>query len=134
MDELFLLRSCQRFVISRRPFTAEVCVECQASICEVCGAQSGTRTGFSPSTSSFLCRYYSIRAPYSILSYCYAYIKKWAKPGNLQTKQCCFAYRGHWTKKYFVILRRYPDRPTDRSFSWFSICAPCFSCGPPSIT
>ena len=116
MDKLFLLRPCHGFVISWRPLTAEVWVECQASVCEVCGAQSGTRTGFSQSTSSFLCLYYSSRAPYSFLSYCYSYKKTGRSLGIFKQSSAVSHIGGHWTEKYFVILRRYSDRPTRSKF------------------
>ena len=38
---------------SCRPLTAEVWVRSQVSLSEICGAQSGNVTGFSPSTSRF---------------------------------------------------------------------------------
>jgi len=36
---------------SRRPFTVEARIRSQASLCVICGAQSGTGTGFPPSSS-----------------------------------------------------------------------------------
>jgi len=44
---------------SCRPLTAEVWVRSQVSPSEICGAQSGTVTGFSPSSSVSPCQYYS---------------------------------------------------------------------------
>jgi hypothetical protein len=35
--------------VSRRPLTAEARVRSRVSPCEICGGQSGTGTGFSPS-------------------------------------------------------------------------------------
>jgi hypothetical protein len=47
--------------VSRRPLTAEARVRSRVSPCGICGGQSGTGTGFSPSTSVFPCQFYSIR-------------------------------------------------------------------------
>jgi hypothetical protein len=49
--------------VSRRPHTAEACVRSRVSPCEIYGGQSGTGTGFSPSTSVFPCQYHSTDAP-----------------------------------------------------------------------
>jgi hypothetical protein len=54
-------------VVSRRPVTAEARVQSLVSTCGICGAQSGTMTGFSPSTSVFPCHYHSTNAPYSFI-------------------------------------------------------------------
>jgi len=126
MDRLFLLRPCHGFVTSWRSLTAEVCVECQASVCEVCGAQSGTRTDLSPSTSSFLFPCYSLRAPYSFLSYCDSYKKKMGEAWKQISG-------GTGRKSTLSSFENNPTGQLDRSFSWFSMCAPCFSCGSPSI-
>jgi hypothetical protein len=50
---------------SCRPLTAEVWVRSQVSPSEICGAQSGIVTGFSPSTSVFPCQYHSTSGSYS---------------------------------------------------------------------
>ena len=49
--------------VSRRPLTAETRIRSQASPCGICGAQSGTATGFSTSTSVFPSQFHSTGAP-----------------------------------------------------------------------
>jgi hypothetical protein len=46
-------------VISRRPVTAEARVRVRVNPCGICGGQSGTGTGFSPSSSVSPCQYHS---------------------------------------------------------------------------
>jgi hypothetical protein len=46
-------------VVSRRPLTAETWVRARVNPCRICGGQSGTGTGFSPSCSVYPCRYHS---------------------------------------------------------------------------
>jgi hypothetical protein len=49
--------------VSRRPPTAEARVRCRVSPCEISGGQSGTGTGFPPSTSVLPCQFQSTGAP-----------------------------------------------------------------------
>jgi hypothetical protein len=46
-------------VVSRRPLTAEARVRARFNTCSICGGQSGTGTGFSPSSSVVPCQYHS---------------------------------------------------------------------------
>ena len=49
--------------VSRRPLTAEARVRSRVSPCGFCGGQSGTGTGFSPSTLVLPCQFHSTGAP-----------------------------------------------------------------------
>ena len=51
-----------RWMGASQPLIAETRVRTQARPCEISGGQSGTVTGFSPSTSAFPCQYHSIKA------------------------------------------------------------------------
>jgi hypothetical protein len=44
-------------VVSRRPLTTEDRVLVRVNPCGICGGQSGTVAGFSPSSSAFPCQY-----------------------------------------------------------------------------
>jgi hypothetical protein len=48
--------------VSRRPLTAEARVRSRVGPCGICGGQSGTGTGYSPSTSGFPCQFHSTGA------------------------------------------------------------------------
>jgi hypothetical protein len=50
-------------VVSLRPLTAEARVRSRVSPCGICGGQSGTGTGFSPSTLVFPCQFHFTGAP-----------------------------------------------------------------------
>jgi hypothetical protein len=49
--------------VSGRSLTAEARVQFRVSPCGICGGPNGTGAGFSPSTSTFLCQFYSTGAP-----------------------------------------------------------------------
>jgi len=66
-DKLIEFAFVMTQAVCRRPFTAETRVWSQSNTCEVGGGQSGTVTGFSPSTSVFPCQYHSTNAPYPFI-------------------------------------------------------------------
>jgi hypothetical protein len=49
--------------VSRRPVTAEERFRSPVSLYGICGGQSGTGTGFSPTTLVFPCQFLSTGAP-----------------------------------------------------------------------
>jgi hypothetical protein len=55
--------------VSRRLLTSKAWAHSQGSPCGISGGQSGTGTGFSPSSSVFPCQYHSTAAPYSLMYY-----------------------------------------------------------------
>jgi len=72
--------------VSHQPLTAEAGFQFQAGRCEICGAQSGTASGFSPSTFDFPCQYQSCRAPYSCFCTAVTCRAKGASLGTLQKR------------------------------------------------
>ena len=54
--------------VSRQPLTATARVRSQDSPFEICDAQRGTMTGFSPSTPVLPCQDHSTSAPYSFIT------------------------------------------------------------------
>jgi hypothetical protein len=56
-DDIWIWRSTE--VVSRRLLAAESRVRTRVNPCVICGGQSGTGTGFSPSSSVLPCQYHS---------------------------------------------------------------------------
>jgi len=59
--------------VSRRPVTVETRLRSQASPFEICGSQSGNRTGFSTRISFFRCYFQPCSDPYLYPSTCCSY-------------------------------------------------------------
>ena len=74
-----------------------------ASPCKICGGQSDTTTGLSPTNSVSPCHYNSTNAPHSSTCCCYQKDKR-AKRRKLQTKQCCFRSRGAGDRRGDLIF------------------------------
>jgi hypothetical protein len=55
------------YVVSHQPVTAKPNVQSHVNLCGICNGQSGTGTGFPPSTSLFHCQYHSASAPYLLI-------------------------------------------------------------------
>jgi hypothetical protein len=92
-------------------------VRSQSSPCEICGAQSGTVTGLSPSTSVLPCQYHSTNASHSSSSTYYSYQKdKRAKPGNLTERNVLSETWQLWIEKYCHLAydgKRRKTSPSD---------------------
>ena len=72
-------------VVSRRSLTTEARLRSQLIPCEIYGKQSGTRTGFSPSTWVLSCQYHSTNARHLSPARCCSYLQdKRAKTANIQ--------------------------------------------------
>jgi hypothetical protein len=54
--------------VNHWPLTVEAWVHARVSPCGIFGGQSGTETGFSPSSSGFLCNYHSTTDPHSYIT------------------------------------------------------------------
>lgn len=70
----------------------------QASLCGICGGQSGTDPAFPPSTSAF---------PVSIATILYLLLLsegKAEKSGKIHTRQCFFGYREYRMEKRFHVV------------------------------
>jgi hypothetical protein len=90
--------------VSRRPLIAEAKVRSQASPREIYGGKIGNETGFSPSTSAFLCRYHFTNAPYPFFTICCSdQMNQWAKPGNIPITHT-FGNRGALYRKSLLLL------------------------------
>jgi hypothetical protein len=90
--------------VSCQPLTAKVWVQSEPSLCEICGAQSGTGTDFSASTSAFPCQYLSTNAPYSSSSACCSYEDRWAKSVNVPKTNALSEIGEHWVEKDFQFF------------------------------
>jgi hypothetical protein len=73
-------------VISRRPLTAEALVRTRVNPCGICGGQSGTGIGFSPSSSAPLPISYHRRSPNSYVGNAlYANLSRYPPLGTKST-------------------------------------------------
>ena len=75
--------------------TSKTRLQSRLSPFEICYEQSDNLTDLPPSTSNLASRKNFTNAPYSSPpQYCSYHKEKWARPGNLQTKQCSQRYYG----------------------------------------
>ena len=72
--------------VSRRPVTVEARFRCQASLFEICGGQSGNRTGFLLVFQFYAVNFQSSSKPYLYSSTCYSYYDKRAIPETFERK------------------------------------------------
>ena len=86
----------------------EARVRSQVSSCEMYGGQSGTGTGFTPSTSFFPCEYHSTIASYSSSpARCSSQNNERAKPGNLSKSNAVSEIGENWLEKYFCLFKTF---------------------------
>ena len=99
--------------VNGRVVTAEARIQSQASPCNIYGGQSGTGTGFSPTTSVFPCQYHSTSTPYT-----YSSARSFLTQGQTgeswepSNKLCSFGNRGAldrqvlplFVSKYMLLL------------------------------
>jgi hypothetical protein len=80
--------------VSRRPVTVEAPARSHVSPCDICCEQSGTETGFSPSTSLLPCQYHSTNVLHTHL-HLHVVLSRTNQRnlGNFQ-KQCYFGSQG----------------------------------------
>jgi hypothetical protein len=114
-------------VVSSRLVIAEAWVQNQVSLCEICGGQRGTATGFSPSTSFIPHQYHSTNAPHSSSTTRCSYQKvKRTVPGNLP-KSCSVSIIGETLTgevlRHCLAFRVFLHKPvcTCTAFTWLLI-------------
>ena len=102
---------------SLRCLTTETHVRSHANPCEISGGQSGSWTGFSPSSSDFSFQYYSTNAPRSSLPTYSSYHKeKQAKSGNLPKSSALISNRTALYKKALSLVCNSSTAPRTAQF------------------